>query len=229
MELLPGIHQVDGVGSNVFVIVEPDGLTVIDTGLPGSGPKILTYVERLGKRAGDVRRILLTHQHADHVGGAAALAQATGAEVVAHAADAPAIEGRAARELPRNAAMRLVFRAVIIPRLRPVAVGRLVGDGEMVGALAGEGGLRVVATPGHTRGQIAFYAPGRRVLFGGDAYVHTRGRVGPPPAMFTADMAQARKSLAALAALDVAASLPGHGAPITQGAVELLARAVRVM
>lgn len=225
MELLPGIHQVDGVASNVFLIVEPDGLTIVDTGMPGSGPKIVAYVESLGRRAADVRRILLTHEHADHVGGAPALAQATGAEVIAHPLDAPAIEGRAPRQLPRNPLVSLAFR-VVTWRLRPVPVAHLVQDGELLPVLEREGGLRVVTTPGHTPGQIAFYLPGARVLFGGDAYVHTDGRVAPPPAMFTRDMGQARKSLAALATLDVAASLPGHGAPITQGAGALLRAAL---
>ncbi|HEY7834567.1 MAG TPA: MBL fold metallo-hydrolase [Ktedonobacterales bacterium] len=226
MELLPGIHLVDGVSSNVFVIAEPGGLTVIDTGMPGSGPKIVAFVESLGRRVSDVRRILLTHQHVDHVGGAAALVQATGAEVVAHPLDAPAIAGDAPRELPRNALVRGLFRMLMIPRLQPVAVTHLVDDGEILPVLAGEGGLRVVATPGHTRGQVAFYLPGQRVLFAGDAYIHLRGRVAPPPAMFTRDMAEARKSLAALAQLDVAASLPGHGAPITRDAGALLAQAI---
>lgn len=227
MELLPGIHQVDGVSSNVFLIVEPDGLAVIDTGLPGSGPKIAGYVASLGRPASDVRWILLTHQHVDHVGGAAALAQATGATVVAHPLDTPAIEGRAPRELPNNALLRTGMQVLLMGRLRPVAVARQMQDGETLPVFAREGGLHVVATPGHTTGHIAFYQPERRVLFGGDAYRHSGGRVVRPPAMVTTDMDGALKSLALLATLDVAASLPGHGAPITQDAGALFAQAVK--
>lgn len=227
MQLVPGIHRVDGVTSNVYLIVEEDELTVVDTGLPGSGPRILDYIRKLGRGPEMVRRILLTHQHADHVGGAAVLAQATGAEVVAHSLDAPAIAGKAARELPRNAVMAGVFRLLLIPRLRPVAVTRMVEDGETLPVLAGEGGLRVVATPGHTRGQVAFYAPGRRMLFAGDAYAHGRERVVPPPGMFTLDMAEAKRSMARLAALEVEASLPGHGQPVTSGGGARLRDAVK--
>src|SRR5438067_2181479 len=88
MELLPGIHRVDGVICNVYVIVEREGLTLIDTGMPRSERKIGAYVRGIGRELGEVRRIVLTHQHVDHVGGAAALAEQTGAEVIASVGDA---------------------------------------------------------------------------------------------------------------------------------------------
>ena len=69
MELMPGIHQIDGVTCNVYLIVEPDGLTLVDSGMPGAQKRILAAVQALGHAPRDVRRILLTHQHIDHVGG----------------------------------------------------------------------------------------------------------------------------------------------------------------
>lgn len=227
MELLPGIHLVDGVFSNVYVIVEEDELTVVDTGFPGSGPKILDYVRKLGRGPETVRRILLTHQHADHVGGAAALAAATGAEVIAQPLDAAAIAGKAARQVPSNVLVGGVFRLFILPRVRPVEVTRTVEDGDTLPVLRGDGGLRVVATPGHTRGHVAFYAPGRRLLFAGDAYVHQGGRVAPPPRMVTLDMEEAKRSMARLAGLELEASLPGHGAPMTAGSGARLRETVK--
>src|SRR5262249_27567413 len=100
MEALPGIHRIDGVIANVYLLVEPQGLTLIDTGMPGSSRKILDYVRRIGHSPRDVTTILLTHQHVDHVGGAEELARATGADVLAHPLDAPAIEGTARRDVP---------------------------------------------------------------------------------------------------------------------------------
>jgi glyoxylase-like metal-dependent hydrolase (beta-lactamase superfamily II) len=226
MELLPGIHLVDGVTSNVYLIVEESGLAVVDSGMPGSGTKILEYVGKLGRSPQSLRYILLTHQHPDHVGGAAALARATGAEVVAHPLDAPAIAGQAPREMPRNALVAAAFSMLITPRLQAVAVGHSVEDGETLPVLASEGGLRVVGTPGHTRGQIAFYLPGRRALFAGDAYAHRGGGVVPPPAMFTHDMAEAKRSMAALAQMEIEASLPGHGQPILKEARGRVAQAL---
>lgn len=227
MQLLSGIHQVDGVSSNVFLLVEDAGLTAIDSGGPGSGPKILAYIRQIGRRPEDLRRVVLTHQHVDHVGGAAYLAKATGAQVLAHPLDVPAIEGNAARELPRNAALRQVFKLVILRRLQPVAVTGMLTPGETLPVLQADGGLQVVATPGHTSGHVSLYLPRRHVLFGGDALTQLRGIVRPPPAIFTTDMPTALRSLAALAEMQIEASLVGHGRPILQGAGAQIAAAVK--
>ena len=100
MELLPDIHLIDGVNSNAYLIIEPAGLTLVDSGLPGSAEKILAYLRALGKTPSQLSRILLTHQHVDHVGGAAELASLSGAEVIAHPLDTPAIEGTGPRDIP---------------------------------------------------------------------------------------------------------------------------------
>jgi len=227
MELLPHIHLIDGVNSNAYLIIEPAGLTLVDTGLPGSDQKILAYLRALGKAPSQLSRILLTHQHVDHVGGAAELAALSGAEVVAHPLDTPAIEGTGPRDMP-SGPMAILFRAMVLPRLRPVAVTRPVRVGETLPILADDGGLQVIETPGHTLGQIAFYLPGRHLLFAGDTYRHTwRGEVAIPFKMFNRDTAQTRESLAALGTLAIDNSLPGHGKPIVHGAAEPMARAVK--
>ncbi|MGZ3599404.1 MAG: MBL fold metallo-hydrolase [Ktedonobacterales bacterium] len=225
MELLPGIHRVDGVMCNVYVIVEREGLTLIDTGMSGSERKIGAYVRGIGRELGEVRRIVLTHQHVDHVGGAAALAEQTVAEVIASVGDAPAIEGKAQRDLPREP-LGTVFRLVLMRGLRPVAVTRTLRAGETIGALLEDGGLQVIEAPGHTLGEIALYVPGRRLLFPGDAYRHKRADVALPPGVFTTNVALARESMRALSELDIEASLPGHGEPIVRRAGEKLRRAV---
>lgn len=225
MEVLPGIHRVDGVMCNVYVIVEREGLTLIDAGLPGRERKIGEYVRGIGRDLSEVRRIVLTHQHVDHVGGAAALAEQTGAEVIAPVGDAPAIEGKARREMPKEP-MGMVFRLTVMRGLRPVVVTRTVRAGETIGALVEDGGLRVIEAPGHTLGEIALYVPGRRLLIPGDAYQHRGADVAPPPGVFTTDVALARESMRALSELDIEASLPGHGEPIVRGAGEKLKRAV---
>jgi glyoxylase-like metal-dependent hydrolase (beta-lactamase superfamily II) len=226
MELQPGIHLVDRIQSNTYLVVEDDGLTLIDSGLPGSAPKVLAYVRRLGRVAGDLRRVLLTHQHFDHIGGAAELAAASGAEVWAHPLDIPAIAGRARRDRPRGP-LGMAIALMFFPRLRAVAVTRQAYDGETLPVLAAEGGLRVMETPGHTLGHLVFYLPSRRLLFAGDALMHFRGRLTPAPAFLNRDTALARRSFAALTALDIAACLPGHGAPLLDGAGERIAATVK--
>ncbi|HEV8193383.1 MAG TPA: MBL fold metallo-hydrolase [Ktedonobacterales bacterium] len=224
MEVLPGIHRIDGVIANVYLLIEPQGLTLIDTGMPGSARKILDYVRRIGHSPHDITTILLTHQHVDHVGGAEELARTTGADVLAHPLDAPAIEGKARRDVP-SGPLRLVFRVVLLPRLKPVRVAAHVTGGETLPMLQRGGGLRVVATPGHTYGEVSYYVPGRKLLIAGDAYRHSGGRIVPSPNMFNRDRAKMLRSIVELADLEVTASLCGHGEPILQGAGTFLAQA----
>lgn len=84
-------------------------------------------------------------------------------------------------------------------------------------------GLRIVGTPGHTAGHVAVFDPSTGVLVAGDALRATAGLEGPD-ARYTADMAQAAASVRKLAALDVKTILPGHGAPVTTGAADALAK-----
>lgn len=217
MRIFPDIHQVDGVTCNVYLIEEPDGLTVIDAGMPGAASRILAAITALGHEPRALRRILLTHQHVDHIGGLAALVAASGAETWAHPRDTPAIEGQGPREAPRGP-LGLVFRAALFPRLRPAAISHAAVEGDTLPVLRGEGGLRVIDTPGHTMGHISFYLPARKLLFAGDAVRESGGRITPPPAMVSFDMPLALRSARKLAALEVEACLPGHGAAIASGA-----------
>lgn len=222
MRVFPDIHLVDGVRCNVYIIIEPDGLTIVDAGMPGAEKRILAALQSLDRSPRDVRHILLTHQHVDHIGGLASLVAATGAETWAHPGDTPAIEGRAPREAPRGP-LGMVFRTAFFSRLRPAAISHTVGERATVPVLSGEGGLQVIETPGHTMGHISFYLPARKLLLAGDAVRTQRGRILPPPAMVSYDMPLALQSVRKLAAMDIEACLPGHGTPVTEGAKALLA------
>jgi glyoxylase-like metal-dependent hydrolase (beta-lactamase superfamily II) len=81
--------------------------------------------------------------------------------------------------------------------------------------------------PGHTPGSVALHFPEERLLICGDVIDHRRDRLGPPPAGFTADMAQAHDSLRRLAELEFDVLCPGHGAPLVGGAGEQLRALVR--
>jgi glyoxylase-like metal-dependent hydrolase (beta-lactamase superfamily II) len=227
-ELAPGIHRIDLGASNAYLVLDEAGLALVDTGLPGSGKRILALIAALGRRSEEITRIFLTHQHPDHIGGAADLVAATDAEVWAHPLDTPAIEGTSKRDAPKGP-LGLVFTMLIIPRLRSVKVTHPLSDGETLPVLSGEGGLRVVATPGHTLGHVSLYLASRKLLFAGDALRHSGEKVVPSPAMFNRDQAQTLRSFADLTRLEIEASLPGHGAPIMRGAGVRLAQAAEAL
>lgn len=84
MQIEPYLRQIENTFVNLWLIVEPDGLTLIDTGLARSGPrKVLAEIAATGRQPADLKRILITHTDPDHTGGAAELKRLTGARVYA--------------------------------------------------------------------------------------------------------------------------------------------------
>ncbi|MSQ41216.1 MAG: MBL fold metallo-hydrolase [Dehalococcoidia bacterium] len=82
MEVLPGVHWIRGVrGGNVFLLEAPQGLTLVDAGLPGSHGKILRFIGSMGRRPEELRAVIITRSHPDHMGSASALRRRTGAQV----------------------------------------------------------------------------------------------------------------------------------------------------
>ena len=226
VEIISKVHLVPAMrGANAYLLMG-ETVTLVDAGMPGSEEAILGYMEELGRAPGDLGRIVVTHHHLDHVGSLAALKARTGAQVVAHPGDAPLISGEQPPPPARSAVMRVLFRlmAPMMPGVEPVAVDRTVGDGDRLELL---GGAMVVHVPGHTPGSIALHFPAEQLLICGDVIDHRRGRLGPPPQPFTADMDQALASLRRLAELEFDVLCPGHGAPLVGWADEGVRAMVR--
>lgn len=214
MEITPNVHQIEGVTANTFLIVEPEGLTLIDCGLPRSEGKILAYIAGLGRSPQDLQRIVITHADADHYGALPALQGATPAQTFAGAGEAEAVRaGGESRPLKLNPLFKALMGLVrLFVRTQPCRVDRVLHDGDELPVL---GGLRVVATPGHTPGHISLYAPAAGVLFCGDSLRVAGGEIRVSAGMNTWDEAQARASAARQAALDPAIVCAGHGAVVT--------------
>ncbi|MDQ3248708.1 MAG: MBL fold metallo-hydrolase [Chloroflexota bacterium] len=223
--IVPGLYGVATGPVNVFLLDTDDGLTLIDTGVAGSGEKILQAVRDLGKRPDDIRHILITHAHPDHVGGLAEIKQATGVPVYAHPFDIGLIEaGDASRPLTPTPALlqRILFRLVIqgSPSTFPAAsVEQAVQDSD---ELPIAGGLRAIHAPGHSAGQLAFFWPQHGgVLFAADSCANL------PVLGYSLgyeDFAEGKRTLAKLATLDFQVACFGHGNAITQGAADRFRR-----
>ena len=212
MQIAPDIYCVPGVIANVFVLVDPDGLTLVDAGLPYSQRRILAYVAALGYPPEAVRRLLVTHADRDHIGSLAALQARTGARVFAGALEAAALQaGRETRRLQVGLAYRgllwLLGRLLFV-RVQPASVDEHLADGQELPVL---GGLRVLATPGHTPGHLSFYAVRSGVLFAGDSLRTLGGRLRVSSGPNTADEALARASAERQLALRPRLICTGHG------------------
>lgn len=216
MEIVPNVHLVAGGMVNQYLIIDPDGLTLIDAGMERGGRKILKTIASLGHSAQDLRRILVTHADEDHAGGLAALQAVSGAQVYASAIEAEALAvGRRSRELKTSGLVGL-FLSVTAPwfKVQPVVVDETLTDGQVLPVL---GGLQVVATPGHTPGHISLFAPAAGLLFTGDSLVAKGDQLVPSREAFTWDMAQAMESVRKQAALGATIVCPGHG-PVVRDA-----------
>jgi glyoxylase-like metal-dependent hydrolase (beta-lactamase superfamily II) len=217
MEIIPNLHLIPDINAHPYLIIDPDGLTLIDTGIPGSAKKILSYISSLGRSPADLKRIILTHSDWDHVGGLPALIKATGARTYASAIEAQAIaSGKPSRPINSGGGMRRFLFSLMRILIKPGGrkVDEIINDGQMLPVF---GGLRVVETIGHCPGHISLYAPKVNVLFPGDSMVSNEtGLQGSRPA-FTWDMAKANESVLKQAALGATIVCPGHG-PVVRDA-----------
>jgi len=218
MEIIPNVHLIPNTVANPYLLIDPDGLTLIDAGLPGSHKKILRYLVGLGYAPGDLKRILITHADFDHVGGLAPLKAATGARVFAGPLEAQAMaEGHASRPLkPRSVITRLLFD-LMAGLFKParVQVDELLSDGQILPLL---GGLRVVDTPGHTPGHISLFASSARILFCGDSIVSGESGLRGSSGANNWDQAKSDESVRKQAALGARILCSGHGPVVMDAA-----------
>jgi glyoxylase-like metal-dependent hydrolase (beta-lactamase superfamily II) len=214
MEIMPGVHQVDGVNGNCYIIMG-DGLILIDTGLPNNSKKILAYVhDTLGAIPSDIETIILTHYHLDHTGSAYELWYATGAKVAIHEHDADYVSGITPMPVPGGILGALYRLFKIFLKFKPVQPDILLHDNDQIA------GFVCIHTPGHTPGSICLYDPKFRILFVGDTLRFFDGKLQGPPPRFTPDIDQAGQSIKKIAALDFDILLAGHGVPLLSNASE---------
>lgn len=217
--ILPLAMERDGqtMVFNVSLLLDnAHGPALVDTGLPGQAAQIAAALAEQGLAVADLRRIIITHQDFDHVGTLHELVQASRAQVLAHASEAPFIDGT---ELPRFAhpelqAQRPELRA-IVEAFRPTPVDLLLHDDTRLDLA---GGVRVVFTPGHTPGHISLYLERTRTLIAGDALVAQDGRLHGPLPQASMDMPRALQSVRRLAELDIATIICYHGGVVADDA-----------
>jgi len=216
MEVAKGIHLVPRVrGANAYLVKGDEGITVVDTGLPGGANKILDYVESIGCHHSDVKTIVLTHSDIDHAGSAARLREKTRAKVAIHEADAPRLSGERQWKTV-GGVLDLFFRAAgIFMRFNRLKADVLLKDSDIID------GLTVIHTPGHTEGSICLYLPGRAIFVGDALFSSHRRMLSLPRRSLSKDLNLAKESVKKILRLDYFVLLPGHGPPIVQDALAI--------
>jgi len=224
-----------GVGPVTVYLADAPGepLTLVDTGPihPPTWSALLAGLAALGYSPADLERIVLSHAHVDHVGLAADLADASGAEVLSHPwnvdrlSDVDADRDRTIAfyaDLLHCAGVPGDMRAAVSwatkgmqDFARPIGVAATLDEGQTL-RLAGRD-WEVLHTPGHSAGLICLYEPQSRVLLSSDhllADISSNPVVEPPPpgqAERLCSLAAYRDSLRRVAAMEIALALPSHG------------------
>ncbi|WP_414660505.1 MBL fold metallo-hydrolase [Horticoccus sp. 23ND18S-11] len=189
------------------VLVDADGVVLLDTGLPGDGKRIRRVMARVGVGPRDVRAIVLTHGHLDHAGSLAELKAWTGAPVYGHPLEQCHVDGRFPYTGMARVCGALEAMGRTVMSYRPGVIDVPIADAEL---LPFWGGLRVVHLPGHTLGHCGFYSVRHDLLFSGDLWTRFLMRTQVSPPIFTAAPELIRPSLRKARAIGARWMVPGH-------------------
>ena len=238
-DVAEGVHLVTHAHVNCYIIEDDTGITLVDAGLPSMFPMVDQALARLGRGPAEVRALILTHGHFDHVGFARRVQQDWGLPILVHRDDAWLAAHPYRYRPERNRLLYPLTHPRGVPLLaRMAAAGALSvkgvdGAAELTDDATGDlpGQPVVLPTPGHTRGHCALHLPARDVVICGDAVVTLdpyTGQTGPQivASAATANSPEALASLEVIASTEATTLLPGHGDPWHGGAHEAVAAAI---
>ncbi|WP_324759136.1 MBL fold metallo-hydrolase [Haloarcula sp. GH36] len=211
-----GVWWYDLTGVNAALVDDGGTLTLVDTGMPWHGDRLIAGLIDAGFERRDVERILLTHYDMDHVGGLSAFEQ-TDATIYVGAADANVVAGDRSPPLRnhKGALQRLTSPLVDAPDL-PIEP---LSDGETVGSFT------AYHTPGHTPGHVSYVSESLSTALLGDLVREKRGQFHPSPWHLSYDSQEVRRSIQSLVedAPSFEIAVPGHGTPFERGGSDRLA------
>jgi len=212
------VYAVPGMSmGRIYVITGKDGLTVVDTSYsPKTAEKLEPQLKQMGFGLGDIKNLLITHAHPDHIGGLAEFQRRTNARTAVHHRDAGVVRGEMPMVRPRPQDVPGLWRLMAIlpgsPAMPLARVDLELKEGDTLDDILP--GLQVVETPGHSPGQVGFWWPEKRLLFGGDVLMHLPWGLTVPIPAFTSDMAEAKRSIRKVADLNPDILCFGHGKPL---------------
>jgi glyoxylase-like metal-dependent hydrolase (beta-lactamase superfamily II) len=222
-KIAAGVYRVDAIrfpnAINVLLLENDDGWTLVDTGAEGEAARIRDALTALGSGPEDLKRIFLTHNDGDHIGGLEGLTKwAPHAELGATEYESMVISGRLPPAPPRNPIFRLMADMADTPNY---PVGKILREGDVVS------GFRIIATPGHSLGHVSLLRDDDGLLFTADAFgcLPRKVRVGVRKGLCT-DPPMARRSAQKLLGERFATAIMAHGPVLRSDARMKLQRTV---
>ncbi|MGW8380670.1 MBL fold metallo-hydrolase [Streptomyces sp. ODS28] len=225
-EITRDVFLVRASDVNCYLLRDGEDVTLVDAGYPADTVTVMDALENIGRRPQDVKAILVTHAHIDHIGAVGQLHDTYGTPVYTGEAEVAHAHGdyreqltpvRAVLNAWRPGALPWMVRAARHGGTRRIALPYAQTFDPDEGALDLPGKPLPVTTRGHTTGHTAYLLPGPGAVLTGDALVtgHPLSRHEGPqllPKMFHHDEDQARgPALGELDKLDAELLLPGHG------------------
>ncbi len=195
MKISDNVERIDGAMANSYLIDYKDEKIIVDAGTPGSGKKIVSYLENNKIRPDAV---LITHYHPDHVGGLLSIYSRYKMEIYVPVNEESIISGMEkipSKPLPPKIAS-MIMHAKSVKEIRPVSEMSFTG-------------INYMKTPGHTRDSTSYTVQDEKIIFSGDAAVNLHGKPGYNKA-FSVDANAAGKSVKYIESMHFLI-LPGHG------------------
>lgn len=225
-EVADGVYQLCSTMTNMYLIEDDDGLTLVDTGLPAQMDLLQAGLERIGAEITDIKAVILTHADPDHIGLAEPLRKEgipvwvpeDGYEAALEGLGKPPVGFYLLMWRPAYARfIRALMKAGLLD-VEPITEAHTFTDGQVLDV---PGRPEVIQTPGHRQEHCSFWLPESRILFAGDALITmdimSGKAVNPEPVrggnLYNDDKEQQKDSARKLATLGHVTLLPGHVHP----------------
>jgi glyoxylase-like metal-dependent hydrolase (beta-lactamase superfamily II) len=213
---------------NMYLIVNGDNLALIDTAI-GEGD-INTVEKELAQKGwnlSNIKHVLITHAHPDHIGGLAALQKRVNVHTYVHRLDAPVTRGASPQvTAPLNELnffWRMIAPQMANMKMPPARVDTEFQDGDELSDVLE--GLKVVHLPGHSYGHSAFWLEKEGVLIAGDVMMNFPWGLSFPIRAPSPDWAGVKDSVRKVAALNPPILGLGHGKVVRGGIREKIEKA----
>jgi glyoxylase-like metal-dependent hydrolase (beta-lactamase superfamily II) len=207
VEVLKGLRTVevakaDGLDTEVYLLECEGGLILVDVGFT---PRCMANIEAelgsMGRGWTDVKMIIITHAHGDHIANLPRVKEMTGAEVIIGYGDGGALKAETG-----------------------VRADVELEHGDLIGAC---GGIEIVHVPGHSDGNLCLYLRGLKAIIAGDTiFGDGEGNLEAPPAKYCEDAGAAARNLRILTDYDFDSLLISHGKNTYSGAKEKVLRLI---
>ena len=212
VQIAPQVFAVPTMSNwiNSYIFSEDDGsLTLVDCGLKNAPKKIVAAIKSLNRDMSDVKRVVFTHSHDDHAGGAAKVIEIIGTpQVIAHVEEKQFLESGINPPQDYSHFAGKFFRFMPSGGFSPIRVHKTVSDGEI---LPIAGGLQVIHTPGHTPGHVSLLHQPSGILITGDSIFNYGFKVAWSLSAFCTNFNQSKETALRFLDLDFTTAAFTHG------------------